>query len=247
MVAGAAAPDAVARARRLPKLRVGLHVVLVEGEPALPPERLPDLVDGSGHFRTDMARLGFDIFAKPAARAQLAAEVEAQFAAFAATGLRLDHVNAHKHFHLHPTIAGLIIATGRRYGVKALRVPVEPRRILSKIEPAAVGLSIGVSWITGPYASLLGRAARRAGLQTADAVFGLAWSGAMTAPRVEGVLRHLPEGRTEIYTHPGTAGGFAGHAPGYRYADELAALTSSEAMALVRRGEIALGGYADFS
>jgi hopanoid biosynthesis associated protein HpnK len=247
MVAGTAASDAVARARRLPKLRTGLHVVLVEGTPALPPEKLPDLVDGTGQFRTDMARLGFDIFTKPAVRAQLAAEVEAQFAAYAATGLPLDHVNAHKHFHLHPTIAGTIIAIGRRYSMKALRVPVEPRGVLSKVERAPLGLSsFSQSWITGPYASLLGRAARRAGLRTADAVFGLAWSGAMTAPRVEGVLRVLPEGLSELYTHPGTGGGFAGHAPGYRYADELAALTSPEAVALIERGDIALGGYADF-
>jgi hopanoid biosynthesis associated protein HpnK len=247
MVAGAAASDAVTRARRLPKLRTGLHVVLVEGKPALPPEKLPDLVDRSGHFRSDMARLGFDIFVKPAARAQLAAEVEAQFAAYAATGLPLDHVNAHKHFHLHPTVAGTIIAVGRRYGMTALRVPVEPRGVLSKIEPAPVGLSLfGQSWITGPYAALLGRVARRAGLRTPDAVFGLAWSGAMTAPRVEGLLRVLPEGLSELYTHPGTGGGFAGHAPDYRYADELAALTSPEAVALTRRSGIVLGGYADF-
>jgi len=247
MVAGAAAGDAVARARRLPKLRVGLHVVLVEGTPALPPEKLPGLVDRSGQFRTDMARLGFDIFAKPAVRAQLAAEIEAQFAAYAATGLPLDHVNAHKHFHLHPTIAGTIIAVGRRYGMKALRVPVEPRAVLTNIEPAPMGLaSFSQSWITGPYAALLGRAARRAGLQTPDAVFGLAWSGAMTAPRVEGVLRGLPAGLSELYTHPGTAGGFAGQAPGYRYADELAALTSPEAVALTKRADITLGGYSDF-
>jgi chitin disaccharide deacetylase len=242
MVAGAAAADAVARARRMPKLRTGLHVVLVEGAPALPPERLPDLVDGSGHFRTDMARLGFDIFARPAARAQLAAEVEAQFSAYAATGLPLDHVNAHKHFHLHPTIAGTIIAIGRRYGMKAMRVPVEPRGVISQIERAPVGLS----WVTGPYAALLGRAARRAGLQTPDAVFGLAWSGAMTAERIEGILKRLPEGLSEIYAHPGTAGGFAGYAPGYRYADELAALTAPEVIAAARRGDIALGGYSDF-
>jgi predicted glycoside hydrolase/deacetylase ChbG (UPF0249 family) len=55
MVAGAAAVDAVERARRLPGLRTGLHVVLVEGMPALPPEKVPGLVDSSGRFRTDMA------------------------------------------------------------------------------------------------------------------------------------------------------------------------------------------------
>jgi chitin disaccharide deacetylase len=242
MVAGAAATDAVARARRMPKLRVGLHVVLVEGAPALPPENLPDLVDGSGRFRTDMARLGFDIFAKSRVRAQLAAEVEAQFAAYAATGLPLDHVNAHKHFHLHPTIAGTIIAVGRHYGMKAMRVPVEPRKVIAQIERPPLGLS----WVTGPYAGLLGRAARRAGLKTPDAVFGLAWSGAMTAARVGGVLQRLPEGLSEIYAHPATAGGFAGHAPGYRYADELAALTAPAVIATTRRGDIALGGYSDF-
>ena len=37
---------------------------------------------------------------------QLAREVAAQFAAYAATGLPLDHVDAHQHFHLHPTVAG---------------------------------------------------------------------------------------------------------------------------------------------
>src|SRR5689334_16053637 len=146
-----------------------------------------------------MARAGAAMFVLPHVRRQLEAEIEAQFAAYAATGLPLDHVNAHKHFHLHPTIAGTIIVVGRRYGMKALRVPVEPRRVLSKIEPAPLGLS----WVTGPYASLLGRAARRAGLQTPDAVFGLAWSGAMTASRVEGVLRGLPTGLSELYTHPG--------------------------------------------
>jgi len=35
---------------------------------------------------------------------------------FAATGLLLDHVNAHKHFHLHPTIAKLMVKIGKRYG-----------------------------------------------------------------------------------------------------------------------------------
>jgi len=58
--------------------------------------------------------------------------------------------------------------------------------------------------VTAPWASLLNRRARRAGLQTPDAVFGLAWSGAMTTSRLLGLLRHLPEGRSEIYLHPAT-------------------------------------------
>src|SRR5213080_511744 len=120
MVAGSAAQDAIARAQRLPRLRVGLHVVLVEGSPVLPAERVPDLVDARGHFRTDVARLGLAIATRRAVRHQVRAEIEAQFKAFRASGLALDHVNAHKHFHLHPMIAADIIAIGTRYGMRGL-------------------------------------------------------------------------------------------------------------------------------
>jgi hopanoid biosynthesis associated protein HpnK len=242
MVAGPAAEDAIARARRLPRLRVGLHLVLVEGRPVLPPQRLPDLVDESG-FRRDLVRLGFEIFTRPAAQRQLAAEIEAQFEAYRATGLTLDHVNAHKHFHLHPTVAGQVIAIGRRFGLRGLRVPLEPDHVLAEIEPRLRRKS---TYLTAPWAALLGRRARRAGLQVPDAVFGLAWSGAMTEPRFCGLLRHLPEGCTEIYMHPATSGGFMGHAPGYRYADEFAALTAPSAIAMAQRRNVALGGYSDF-
>ena len=118
MVSGAAAADAVRRARAMPSLRVGLHLVLVEGKPVLPAAAVPDLVDASGNFRTDMARAGAAMFFLPKVRRQLEAEIEAQFAAFDATGLTLDHVNAHKHFHLHPTIAALIVKLGKTHGVQ---------------------------------------------------------------------------------------------------------------------------------
>jgi hypothetical protein len=79
-----------------------------------------------------------------------------------------------------------------------------------------------------------------------DAVFGLAWSGAMTAARLTGILRHLLPGRTEIYLHPATRDDFPLHASGYRYCDELAALTAPSAMTAARSADLRLGGYADF-
>ena len=241
MVAGEAAADAVERARRLPALGVGLHVVLVEGCPVLPPERLPALVDTTGAFRTDMARAGLTIFASPAARRQLRAEIEAQFAAFAATGLPLDHVNAHKHFHLHPTIAATILAVGRRYGMKAVRAPVEPAAPLRAIDGTRTGPRIETAW-----ARLVRRRMRRAGMIVPDQVFGLAWSGAMTATRVRGLLDRLPNGLTELYTHPATSA-YPGSAPAYDYPGELAALTDALAQAAIARNSIALGRFTDFT
>jgi hopanoid biosynthesis associated protein HpnK len=115
MVAGEGAADAVERAKRLPNLGVGLHVVLVDGRPMLPPEQIPALVGPDGWFQPDMVKTAFAIAFNPAARAQMRAEVAAQFAAFAATGLPLDHVNAHKHFHMHPMITSAISMLENRW------------------------------------------------------------------------------------------------------------------------------------
>lgn len=242
MVAGNAAADAVARAKAMPTLRVGLHLVLVEGRPVLPVAQVPDLVDASGHFRTDMVRAGAAMFFRPSVRAQLAAEIEAQFQAFARTGLALDHVNAHRHFHLHPTIASLMVKTGARYGVKGARVPLEPQAVLARIEPHKAS---GVVALTAPFARALRSRFRRAGIAAPDAVFGLAWSGAMTPARVWGLIEHLPEGLSEIYLHPAT-GTYPGAAPGYRYEAELQALTDSRLPALLASRGVRLGGFADF-
>jgi hopanoid biosynthesis associated protein HpnK len=243
MVAAPACADAVARAKRLPKLRVGLHLVLVEGAPMLPASRLPDLVR-DGMFRTDMARMGADIFFRPGVRKQLAAEIEAQFEAFQRTGLVLDHVNTHKHYHLHPTIAGLILKIGRRFGLRASRAPIEPWAVLAAVEPANPPPK---GDITEPWAKGVRSRYRQAGIIMADQVFGLAWSGAMTADRVAGIIRHLPEGLSELYLHPAMQGGFTGAAPGYRYAEEFAALTAPQVRDAVRDGDVMLGGFSDFA
>jgi hypothetical protein len=80
-----------------------------------------------------------------------------------------------------------------------------------------------------------------------DAVFGLAWSGAMTRERLRGLLENLPPGLIEIYTHPATANMFTGHAPGYRYTDELAALTDPDCVAALQRSGFRCGGLGDGS
>jgi hopanoid biosynthesis associated protein HpnK len=244
MVAGAKVEQAVAIARALPSLHVGLHIVLVEGRPVLPPDAIPDLVGPDGLFRRDMVVSAVDMFFKLRVRRQLAAEVEAQFKAFAATGLPLDHVNTHKHFHLHPTIAGTILRVGRAFGLNAMRVPSEPRDVLMRAEP---GVKVAPAYVTGPWSAAVRWRLNRAGVATADQVFGLHWSGAMTPERLLGLVRCLPPGVSEIYTHPATAGGFDGDCPGYAYADELAALTSPEVIAAVHASGARLAGFSDLA
>lgn len=216
LVGGAAAPDAVARARRLPGLAVGLHLAVVDALPTAPLEAIPGLLDRDGRLCRDQARAGVR-FLRARVRAQLEREVRAQFQAFAATGLRLDHVNGHRHMHVHPTVAGLVLRLGRGAGVRAVRVPLEPMRVLARVEP---GTRARIdSRIMRPWAIWLGRRARRAGLLANDHLFGVEWTGAMSEARVLGLLDALPGGLSELYFHPRRAPEPGGRA-------ELEALTS---------------------
>jgi hopanoid biosynthesis associated protein HpnK len=233
MVAGDAAEDAVRRARRLPGLRVGLHLVAIEGRAVLPPAAIPALVDAQGWFGSNQVRLGLNYFFRPLVRRQLAAEIAAQFAAFAATGLTLAHADAHKHMHLHPTVGALLLREGARHGLPRVRVPMEPAAVL-----AACGTRVGPgARALAAWTRLLRWQVRRAGMQASDAVFGIAWSGAMTEARVLALLARLPEGESEIYFHPAARRDAALDRlmPGYRHEEELAALLSPAVREALRR------------
>jgi chitin disaccharide deacetylase len=237
MVAGPAAADAVRRAKAMPKLRIGLHLVLVDGRASLQSEQIAQIAEKDGSLRSDMVRLAFDLVINPTARRELRREIEAQFDGFRRTGLMLDHVNAHKHFQLHPIVLGMVAAVGERYGMRALRVPVEPDLPNSRFA--------GRQLLLRRWASVIRARARAQGLMVPDAVYGLAWSGAMTEARLRSLLHSLPAGIVEIYTHPATRNEFCGHARGYDYMGELAALCHPEIRSVVAQSGHLAGGYAD--
>ena len=230
MVAEAAAGDAIRRARTLPSLGVGLHVVLVAGRPVLPPERIPDLVERDGQFTTDLARAGVRFFFRPRIRAQLEAEIRAQFAAFAASGLRFDHLNAQCHLHLHPTVFGIIVKVAREYGNPPMRIPYEPFAPSWRATRDARGLRFANAFLLAPWLALMRARLRRAHIAHNDRVFGLSDVGRMTPERVLALLGELRPGVTEVFFHAATRR-WPGIAPAlatYRLEDELAALTSPD-------------------
>ncbi|MDR3537637.1 MAG: hopanoid biosynthesis-associated protein HpnK [Acetobacteraceae bacterium] len=241
MVAGPAAADAVHRARRLPGLRVGLHLVVIEGPAALSPPEIPALLDANGQIPSDQLRLGLRYFFRPAVRRQLEAEIRAQFHAFAATGLTLDHANAHKHMHLHPTVGALMLRIGRSYGLRAIRVPAEPPWVLAACgTPGSLGDRLLYRWT-----DLLHHQARRAGMVVNDHCFGLAWSGRMTAERLQRLAEHLPEGVSEIYFHPaaGRDATLDRLMPDYQHEGELQTLLHPGVAAAFRAAGAILIGY----
>jgi hopanoid biosynthesis associated protein HpnK len=244
MMAAPATADAVCRARHLPRLRVGLHLVLADGAAVLPPAQLPDLLDAQGRFGTHMWSAGVRYFLVPGVRRQLEAEIRAQFEAFARTGLPLDHVNAHKHFHLHPTLLGMILGIGRDFGLRTMRVPDEPLWFAVRGGGALGGSS---NLLLAPWIALLRRRLRAAGVACNDRVFGIGATGAMDEAALLDILRRLSPGVSEIYLHPAlpTPRPVSSASAGCRHAQELAALLSERVRLAIRVAGIVRGGYAD--
>ncbi len=203
MVGGRATADAVERARRFPSLKVGLHLVLVDGSSVLPPEAIPNLVDQRGRLSSHLIEAGMNFFFWPKVRQQLEAEIRAQFEAFQKTGLLLDHVNTHHHMHLHPTVSRLLLKVGREYGMKAVRLPYEPPLLSWRASGKTHPQRFAACLLLLPWVALLKKRLRRAKLHSNDLVFGMTDSGHMNLDLVLRLLSQLASGVTEIYFHPG--------------------------------------------
>jgi len=234
MVAGNAAADAVARAKRLPSLHVGLHLAVTRAPSMLPPETIPSITNSThGRLPENLGAAGLRFFFLPAARRHLELEVRAQFKAFTVTGLTLDHVNAHNHMHLHPTVMGLILRIGRDYGLCAVRLPYEP----------------GMPVLLRPWVALMRRRLRKRGIRFNDCLFGMHDSGHMTHARVLQLLAGLPCGVSEMHFHPATdawAGMEAGMTA-YEHAAELEALTSADTASALNQYKIRLVSFASLT
>jgi hopanoid biosynthesis associated protein HpnK len=243
MMGAPAMQDAVRLARGLPDLAVGLHLVLADGWSVLPQRSIPALVDGAGRFGNNMLRDGVRFFALPAVRRQLEAEIRAQFQAFADTGLPLDHVNAHKHFHLHPTLLEMLLRIGSEFGLTAVRLPREPAWVARRAGGAIAGPA--VAGLLSPWLAIMRRRLRAAHIAHNDYVFGLSDSGAMDEARLLEFLGRLPDGVTEIYLHPGVESGaaIAASMSGYRHAQELQALLSPRVLAAIAACGAQTGGF----
>jgi len=243
MVTAHATKDAVRRARMLPNLCVGLHVVLADGWSTLDAQLVPEIADSTGRMHGDMFRRGVRFFFKSAARRQLEAEIRAQFAAFARTGLTLDHVNVHKHFHIHPTILNILLEVGRDYGMPAMRVPDEPFWFAARSAGVLPGLAQS---LLSPWIALMKHRLRAARVFHNDRIFGMAGSGAIDEAGLLAILARLPPGVSEIYLHPATRSGSAitPSMSQYRHAEELEALSSLRVRAALNAVAVR-GGYTE--
>ncbi len=247
VVAGAGAQDAIRRARALPNLGVGLHLAMLDAPAAAPAGEIPDLViPGASALAAKPFVNGVRIALTRRGREQARREMRAQFEGFRKSGLALDHVDGHWHFHQHPTLTGLLIEMAAEYGVKAVRVPNEP--VMASWRAAGrkglAGRAATAAFHAPLWSSLRSRL-KGAGIGVNDWFFGLNDGGHMDAGQMLRTIANLPPGVSEIGLHPASAHPPAPHAPPahWKLADELAGLMDPEVIAAAKG--VRLGRFSD--
>ena len=202
MVNEPAFEEAVALARENPTLGVGLHLTLLSGRSALPPQEIPGLVNTRGDFSNNPPAAGFRYFLQRSLREQLRREIHAQFQRFRAARLPLDHVNGHLHLHLHPTVFGILMADAALLGLQRLRLTFDPFRLNLRLASGHFAYRALHVAIFHPLSARARPALARRGIRHTDAVFGLLQNARVDETYVARLLPQLPVGDSELYSHP---------------------------------------------
>lgn len=235
MVNGAAAEEAVALAHEHPCLGVGLHLTLCHGTSALPHSEIPDLVDPQGNFSNNPVAAGFKYFANRRCHAQLAREISAQFEKFRATRLTLDHLNGHLHFHLHPTVFKIILPNIAKWQIAQMRLTREPFWLNAKIARGRWLYRISHAIIFNMLSARADHMLDMSNTLYTHRVFGLLQNALVDEPYIRNLLPQLPEGDSELYSHPSLD----------EFKHEYDALVSPATRELVEKLGIKLIRYAD--
>lgn len=203
MAAASATGEAIALARANPGLGVGCHVVLVDGEPLLPREQVPSLIDAdTGRFPPKLTTFLRRLFTGRIRTAEIEAEAAAQMAWLKNQGLRLTHIDTHKHTHMFPPVLRPVLRAARAAGIGAVRNPFEPEWAIRATPRAGLVRSAEVMALRrfGPY---FRRVLKEEGFVSTDGTIAVAATGVVNADTVRALLKKLPEGTWELVTHPG--------------------------------------------
>ncbi|MEP7342861.1 MAG: ChbG/HpnK family deacetylase [Acidobacteriota bacterium] len=241
--------DAVRLAKMHPSLGVGLHFNITQGQPVAEASRVRSLLDERGEFLgTSTALLWRALAGKLRAR-EIEIELRAQIEKALDAGLRLTHVDSHKHAHALPLVCDVIAGTIGDYGINAVRLPREHWRFDGVSASAKLMAQSFVALGLAQLCRVSTARLRRASVGTTDAFFGVTQTGFWTKRWLLGLIESLPDGVSELMSHPGYEDAELNQTQTRLQAsrqNELSLLTDADVVAAVRERGVRLVSYAQF-
>jgi len=229
MARAKASEEAVKMVRSVPALGVGCHVVLADGEPVLPSSRIPTLVDRrTGQFPASIVTFLRRLVTGRIRAEEIEAETRAQIEFLQNQGIRLTHVDAHKHTHMFPTVLRAVLRAACARGIHAVRNPFEPEwavRATAGAPLARVAQVTALRWLQPVWQRIIAEE----GFKTTDGTIAVVGTGVLNQTTLRSLLTNLPQGTWELVTHPG-----------YNDADLARVRTRLRASRDVERGALAV-------
>jgi hopanoid biosynthesis associated protein HpnK len=249
MANAAAFDEAVHLAALTDQFEVGCHVVLVDGAPILGTQQVSSLIDHSqgARFRAGAGSLGLASWAGRINPQHITAEATAQMSKLKAAGIRITHIDTHKHVHVFPRVLEALVLAAQACGVRAIRNPFEPLRLnqLARKGDGKRWLQVkALSVLAGKFREIVGKA----GMITPDGSLGIIATGSLNHASFRDLMENCPQGTWELVCHPGYVDRDLGNIRTRlreSRALELEVLTSTMARDLLEHEEIELISFRD--
>jgi len=203
MAQAPATEEAVRMALAMPSLGVGCHIVLVDGAPVSDSHSVASLIDrGTGTFQPTPSSFLKRLYTARIRGTEIEAEAAAQIALLQSSGLRLTHVDTHKHLHMFPPVLRPVLRAARAAGIHAIRNPFEP---VWSINATAIAPEMRRAQVVllRRLESRFRRIVADEGFVTTDGAVGVLATGSLTLGVVHNLIAAMPEGTFEFVAHPG--------------------------------------------
>lgn len=198
--------EAVALAKNLPRLKVGCHIVLIDGEPIS--SGLTSLTDGTARFKSSLKDFALAAARNRLSQDEIQREAEAQIRKIQSAGTQVTHVDTHKHTHIFPHVLLPVMKAAKACGIGSIRNPFEPFRVWA----STAVLSRPAMWMRAFEVTLLlkfekafGRIVHEEGFSTTDGSLGVIATGSLDQTVLLSTIEAIPQGTWELVCHPGYA------------------------------------------
>jgi predicted glycoside hydrolase/deacetylase ChbG (UPF0249 family) len=194
---------AVRLANDHPSLGVGLHFNITQGPPVADVSRVGSLIDNRGEFWGTSEAILSRMLTGRLRIEEVVVELRAQIEKVIRAGLRLTHVDSHKHTHALPQICEAIVATIKDYGINAVRAPRERWRFDRDARSFTLIIQSAGALGLSQLCRIGDAKLKKSGVKTPDFFLGVARSGFWTKSWLIDLIERLPAGASELMCHPG--------------------------------------------
>jgi predicted glycoside hydrolase/deacetylase ChbG (UPF0249 family) len=208
MATGAALSDGLARLADAPRLATGCHLVLIGDQPLAPLAQIRSLVTANGGFPRTLTAFLQQITWQKIVLSEIIIEFRTQIEHLLNRGLKLSHLDTHKHSHAHPQVLEAILTVAQEYRIPYIRNPFErgywrqAHKVYRQTNQASVWRQYFLNKTLFYYRQRFQRQMQHTTIQCPQHFHGFLTTGNLCAAVMPLLFAQMPIGINELMCHP---------------------------------------------